>query len=68
MKKLILALFVVLAIQSCNPTPEEVKIEKFNRYNRRINDTCTLNDGHIYYIIYTHTGSQPIHSQYCKNH
>lgn len=34
--------------------------------NDKINDTITLCDGHLYYYISTHSGKQPIHSQYCK--
>ena len=71
MKKLILALFVVLTIQSCEQTSEEKKINRDyikKTYDFMINDTLTLNDGHIYYRLRTDGYFSPIHSQYCKNH
>ena len=62
--KIILFLLCLLTL-SC-----ENKKDEFERYillnNDKINDTTTLCDGHLYYYISTHSGKQPIHSQYCK--
>jgi hypothetical protein len=70
MKNLIISLIILLCLQSCKQTPEEVKIKTVEYYSTIINDTLTLNDGHLYYIIKSNTYGYylPIHSQYCKNH
>jgi hypothetical protein len=51
MKNLIISLIILLCLQSCKQTPEEVKIKTVEYYSTIINDTLTLNDGHLYYII-----------------
>lgn len=72
MKNLILSLIILMCLQSCEYTPEEQKIDKklkLKYYSELINDTITLNDNHLYYLIKSSYGyNLPIHSQYCKNH
>lgn len=63
MNKLIILL---LFLYSCKPTEKELKKELSDKQNYKINDTITLEDNHLYYHINTHSGQQPIHSQYCK--
>jgi len=70
MKRKLLVIFVImfntcLQLTSCHVST----YEKINDCNNTINDTLTLNDGHLYYTIYTYGSNKlPIHSQYCKNH
>lgn len=64
MKKLLYFILITLFI-GCYPSEKEANQIFMDIMNSSINDTMRLNDGHIYYTIYTHSGRQPMHSQYC---
>lgn len=64
-------LIIAITFCSCVDNSKENKLfirnERVRSMNYTINDTFTLNDGHIYYSKWSQ-GELPIHSQYCKHY
>jgi hypothetical protein len=65
MKKILLILALPIFCLGCE-SPDEIYRFNYDKFNKIINDTIRLNDNHLYYSIRTHSGDQPIHSQYCN--
>jgi hypothetical protein len=65
-KILLILSFAILCIGCNSPSKDNRQDWEYVNHNNRINDTIRLNDNHLYYLIGTHSGYQPIHSQYCN--
>lgn len=78
MKKIVLLIVLILGLafvifhNSRNKNSNLAKLDQrqwtVEYMSNIIDDTITLRDNHIYYKVRTGSGSQPFHSQYCKNH